>query len=88
MERELQLLQDRNERLEKEYTDLINQIRLLEEENAKLKEENKKLKEESAEVDKSLSKLSQEVDGIGDALEKTQALFDKPETQIEIPPKK
>ncbi|MCE8163432.1 MAG: hypothetical protein I3273_05105 [Candidatus Moeniiplasma glomeromycotorum] len=89
MENELQLLQDKNERLEEEITGLLAKLQLAEKENGELKKENKELKEkiEEFEVDKVLEETRQEADKLDNSLKELKEQVEKFTSKTEIPPK-
>src|SRR5437870_4667076 len=63
MENELQYyLQDKNERLEKEVTDLLAKLQLVKQENEELKKQNQELKEKVDELERENEKASQSLD--------------------------
>ncbi|CAI2191853.1 17295_t:CDS:2 [Funneliformis geosporum] len=75
MEHELQNLQDKNERLEKQVSDLLTKLQLTNQENNELKRENQELKKEieehekeSEEVLKTLDEVNEKADELGQVI--------------------
>lgn len=76
MERELQLLQDKNKRLEKEVADLLNELSLVKKENKQLREKNNELENEDSELVELLIKANKEADNLGKNIKEATAIVE------------